>query len=507
MHEANQQGQKPITGLQCGAGSEAGALSNTHHGGMVSMQGANQARGGLSLLPARAGSGIRPEPVTGQAGLDILEGERSSSTGAGQASQGGGRAGVAADQAGGLGLPSIIAFDDLPENLRKGFESDIQANAHLQLVKADTLKPEPIRWIWPGWLAAGKLHVLAGAPGCGKTTIGLQIISTITRGGYWPNGARAPQGSALVWSGEDDPRDTLVPRLIASGADLSRIHFVGDIRDEDGNRPFNPSTDMPALLEAAASGIDGLRLLLVDPIVSAVAGDSHKNAEVRRGLQPLVDFGQRVGAAVLGVSHFTKGTSGRDPLERVTGSLAFGALARVVLGAAKKTSEEGEETRVFVRLKSNIGPDGGGFTYALTEHEISGGIITTTADFGEAIEGAAREILAECNPMEDGDGGAVGDAMEFLRNLLSDGPMETKAIKADADGAGYSWASIRRAQKVLGVDAYRDGFGKGGSWKWQLTPKVLNESKDAHPKKLNTFGDSEHLCSDWTVNDDVEIEL
>src|SRR5262249_17464631 len=158
----------------------------------------------------------------------------------------------------------------------------------------------------------------------------------------WPDGTPflAP-GNVVIWSGEDDAADTLVPRLKAMGGDLERVHFVTDLRDLDGRRPFDPATDMPALI-AKAREVGDVRLLIVDPVGNSVSGDSHKNGEVRRGLQPLVTFGHELRAAVLGVSHFSKGTAGRDPLDRLTGSLAFGALARLVFGAAKKTDSQGE---------------------------------------------------------------------------------------------------------------------------------------------------------------------
>jgi putative DNA primase/helicase len=97
-----------------------------------------------------------------------------------------------------------------------------------------------------------------------------------------------------------------------------------------------------------------------------VAKDSHKNAETRRDLQPLVDLAAELGAALLGVTHFTKGSEGRQPIDRVTGSLAFGALSRVVWVAAQKQDDEGEVgARVLMLAKSNIGPDKGGYEYAL----------------------------------------------------------------------------------------------------------------------------------------------
>lgn len=377
--------------------------------------------------------------------------------------------------------------------------------SEVAMLRGCDLKPEAIQWVWPGWLAAGKLHILGGAPSTGKTTIGMSLAATVTTRGNWPDGAYSPQGNVVIWSGEDDPADTLIPRLILSGADLSRVYFVGDVTDGNGKRSFDPARDMKPLADKLAE-IGNVRLLIVDPIVSAIAGDSHKNAEVRRGLQPLVDLAGLMRCALVGITHFSKGTGGRDPVERITGSLAFGALARVVLVAARhqEEGEDGETKRVLLRAKSNIGPDDGGFEYDLQQGELSDhpGVISSFVQWGIPVEGAARELLATADATgDDGDGGTLGDAERFLYGLLSDGPLPTKAIKADADGAGFSWATIRRAQKSLGIDARRaGGIGKSGSWIWVLPNyKALKNPLDAQQNNVSTLEKSEHLNAPASV--------
>jgi len=371
--------------------------------------------------------------------------------------------------------------------------------SEVAMLRGCDLKPEAIQWVWPGWLAAGKLHILGGAPSTGKTTIGMSMAAIVTTGGNWPGGSYSPQGNVVIWSGEDDPADTLVPRLALSGADLSRVYFVGDVTDGNGKRAFDPARDMKPLADKLAE-IGNVKLLIVDPIVSAIAGDSHKNAEVRRGLQPLVDLAGLMRCALVGITHFSKGTGGRDPVERITGSLAFGALARVVLVAARhqEEGEDGRTVRVLLRAKSNIGPDDGGFEYDLQQDELANhtGIFASSVRWGDPVEGAARELLATADATgDDGEGGTLGDAERFLADLLSDGPLPTKTIKADADGAGYSWATIRRAQKSLGIDARREGgIGKSGSWVWVLPhPKALKNPLDAQQKSVSTLGKTEHL--------------
>jgi putative DNA primase/helicase len=157
----------------------------------------------------------------------------------------------------------------------------------VDLIDGSSVVPEAVPWLWEGYLARGKLHVLAGAPGTGKTMIALSLAAAVSSGKPWPDGRRGNPGRVIIWSAEDDIADVLVPRLNAMGADMNKIGFVGDKFTLNGREPFDPARDMPALMRAVADAGE-VKLLIIDPIVCAVAGDSHKNAEVRRGLQPLI---------------------------------------------------------------------------------------------------------------------------------------------------------------------------------------------------------------------------
>jgi putative DNA primase/helicase len=172
------------------------------------------------------------------------------------------------------------------------FLDDDQATVELEC--AANIKPEPIVWLWKDWLARGKLHVLAGIPGVGKSTIAFKIAAAISSGGRLPAGIKAEQGTVIIWSAEDEAKDTIRPRLEASGADLTQVHIVRGARDRKGKRAFDPSRDIAGLL-AAIKAIGGAAMIIVDPIVLAVAKDSHKNAETRRDLQPLVDLAAELG--------------------------------------------------------------------------------------------------------------------------------------------------------------------------------------------------------------------
>ncbi len=376
------------------------------------------------------------------------------------------------------------------------------------LIRGDSIAPQAVSWIWDGWLAAGKFHVLAGAPGVGKSTIALALAATITSGGRWPDGTRATPGNVLIWSGEDDPADTLVPRLMAMGADMARIWFVGDVREGVDQVAFDPARHMAAL-ELKAGCIGSVKLVIVDPVVSAVAGDSHRNAEVRRALQPLVDLAVRLDCGALGISHFSKGTAGRDPTERVTGSLAFGALARVVLVAAKTPANvEGTAGRVFARAKCNIGVDEGGFAYDIEQTELTDrpGLFASRVLWGEAIDGTARELLADAETQPDEQHGERAGAAAWLREVLAQGPVSSRQIKTDCDGAGFSWRTIQRAQKALGIVAKKEGM-KGG-WVWRLpdddAPNNANIREERQPNCVATFDKFGVLRADDYA---IEVEL
>ena len=117
----------------------------------------------------------------------------------------------------------------------------------VSFIRSDALPVKAINWIWHGYLALGKLHVLCGRPGCGKTSIAVSFAAAVTCGAGWPDNSWSESGDVVIWSGEDDPADTLIPKLIKSGAELSRVHFVDKTKDIDGTRAFDPSTDMDAL--------------------------------------------------------------------------------------------------------------------------------------------------------------------------------------------------------------------------------------------------------------------
>jgi hypothetical protein len=162
---------------------------------------------------------------------------------------------------------------------------------------------------------------------------------------------------------------------------------------------------------------------------------------------------------LLGVTHFTKGTADRDPIERVTGSLAFGALPRIVWGAS--ANEDGYQRRL-VRITSNIGPTGGGFEYTLHQEPLIGHDFSAQrVAWGAKLTGSPRELLDAIKQS------GRAEAARFLRDILASGAVPQPEVKAAAEAHGHSWTTVRRAQKDLGVKPVKNGKG----WCWQLPPE------------------------------------
>ena len=331
------------------------------------------------------------------------------------------------------------------------------------LLNAVDIEPEPVNWLWTNGLQLGVLNLLAGRSAGGKSTIAVSWSTTVTSGGQWPDGQACEPARAVYWSGEDGIKDTLLPRFIAAGGERSNMSFIEGVRTGERKRPFNPAVDMPKLARAVEK-LGDVRMITIDPIAVVVNGDSHKNVETRIGLQPFADLCATHGACGLGVHHFTKNTAGGDPLDRISGSLAFGALPRCGWVAAKDLNAAVGARRVLVRVKMSNGPDWGGFDYQLDRRELDGwpGIEAQRVLWGNAIEGTAKELLAQLESKPE----AGNEAAAFLLAALKDGPQMAAEIIANGKAQGLSEWALRRALKKLG--GFKEKASFKGAWIWEL---------------------------------------
>jgi putative DNA primase/helicase len=269
---------------------------------------------------------------------------------------------------------------DGAEGLRKLGMAELRPDQGLELRRVSDIAARPINWLWQGRIARGKVTMLAGHPGLGKSQLALTIAAIVTTADQWPvDRTRAERGSAIILSAEDDAEDTIRPRLEAASADLERCHVIGAIRDRDNlgrerRRGFSITDDLSRLAGALAD-IDNPLLVIVDPITAYLgATDSHRNAEVRAALAPLAELAAECQVAILAISHLRKSSDG-EAILRLTGSLAFVAAARaayVVLSDSQNASR-----RLLLPVKNNLGNDDTGYAYCIEPVKLPGGITTS----------------------------------------------------------------------------------------------------------------------------------
>lgn len=318
------------------------------------------------------------------------------------------------------------------------------------------VEPEEVRWLWPGRVPLGKLTVLDGDPGLGKSALTVDMAARVTAGRRWPDGAPCESGGVVLLNAEDGPADTIRPRLDAAGGDASRVLDLTTVPDGDGERLVS----IPEDLDKLQSAIDrvGARLVVTDPFMAFLGGwvNAHKDQDVRRALAPLARLADATGAAVVIVRHLNKSVGGNS-LYRGGGSVGIVGAARSGLIVAKHP--ENDELRVIASLKSNLSRPAPSLVFGLEEAP-SGAV--RVAYKGESTHSADTLLSAPTDPEERS---ALDEATEFLQDALGRGPMHSKSVKKEAYDADIRERTLKRAKAALGVRSVKEG---DGSWSWHL---------------------------------------
>jgi putative DNA primase/helicase len=332
------------------------------------------------------------------------------------------------------------------------------------------IEPKETDWLWKRWIPRGKLGLLAGLAGDGKSTLLAQIAAIGSVAGPWPDGTPAPLFRTLFMLGEDALDDTLRPRLDLHGANADHVFAIETVLDTDGHhRFFNVEKHLPLLEEAI--GDYRIDFLCIDPLTTITPGtDRNAEGDTRDSLTPLVKLADRLNVATFGIAHVGKPSPGnRTAAQRILGATAIHALARVIL----MTAQGDDDRMVLGVVKSNLAMKPDPLLWTRAED----GPITWHGVSDENVEDLLQGAVSKA-PCADAEG--------FLRELLTAGSMASSDVERQAKTAGISWRTLRRAADDLGVEKWREG-GADGHWRWRLPDGQPRYAEPAPTSNLATF--------------------
>jgi archaellum biogenesis ATPase FlaH len=367
------------------------------------------------------------------------------------------------------------------------------------VVQLSTVPPEPVRWLWPGWLPEGALAVLDGDPGLGKSTLTLDLAARITRGWVMPPGdgrdyGRPPAG-VLLLGAEDSLKHTVRPRLDAAGADAERVYSLEAIQQKDTDRP----PELPGDLDLMRSRIVawGVRLVVVDPLMAFLSEqtNAHKDQDIRRCLRPLSRLAGDLGIVILLLRHLNK-LSGGPALYRGGSSIGISGAARASLIVGR---DPNADRYVLAMNKCNLGARPPSLAYRLESSGLACRIV-----WEAEVDLRPDEILGHgpSHAQSTAPGRPdheLQEACQFLADLLCGGPVSSRDVETRAEQEGHTWRTIERAKVRLKVRSRRQGKG----WVWELpvlsSPPEESASRDEAGDEIDGGGVGNGV-GDWSCD-------
>ena len=360
----------------------------------------------------------------------------------------------------------------------------------MRLTPASAVKMRPVRWIWTERIPAGAITVVPGREGIGKSLLLAWLTGRITTGGL--PGLHLGHPRPVIYAAtEDSWAYTIAPRLHAAGANLDMVYRVDVERDG-----VLDQLTLPRDCASLAVEIDrlGVAMLAADPLLSLIqAGiDTHRDRDLRRALEPLAALADSTSCAVVGLAHFNKSSSD-DPLNLITGSRAFPAVARAVIAIAKDP-DANDKSCVMSQAKSNLGRmDVPSLRYIIESYEIEteeGPTYTGKLVFTGETDRSVNDILGE-STQGTGQRQELGRAEAWLVDFLTSrgGQAPRGDVVEAALTAGIAESTLKRARSKAGVEPDRSGYQGGGTWRLTTSnaqsPETLVNSHSAHSDQLS----------------------
>jgi hypothetical protein len=334
------------------------------------------------------------------------------------------------------------------------------------------VKREEVRWLWRNRLPRGKVTVIDGDPGLGKSTVTLDLAARISTGADMPDGTPGVLGGVVLLTAEDGLGDTVRPRLEIHGADLDRIVALPYIGEGDDRRPVTLPEDLGVIREAIRRV--AAVATIIDPLMAFLGSkvDSHRDQDVRRVLAQLAALAEETGVAIIIVRHLNKTAVG-NPLYRGGGSIGIIGAARAGFVVAKHP--EHDNIKVLAPTKANLCRMAPSLQFVLDEI----GEVVRVRWLG-TIELDAEMLLAS---KHRGPDRPREEAEAFLGELLAKGPRPALEVFRQATIAGISRSTLKRAKAALRVRAEKVGAPgqKDQEWLWKLPGDVGADPKDPTP--------------------------
>jgi hypothetical protein len=360
-------------------------------------------------------------------------------------------------------------------------DEDTPGTRTVHLTRASTIVMRPVRWLWTNLLALGAFALLGGREGIGKSICAYTVAAYITRGTL-PGACFGTPRAVIVAATEDSWEHTIVPRLMAADADLERVYRVDVVTADAVDTALSLPRDMAAVGRAVRD-VDAA-LIILDPLLSRLEGtiDTHKDADVRRALEPLASLADSTLATVLGLIHVNKSAS-TDPLNTLMASRAFAAVARSVLFVM--TDPEDEKIRLLGLAKSNLGridvpTRSFRIEPACVAHTAEGDVWTGKLEWlGESTR-SIREAT-EAAAATSGDRSATSEAGDWLQDYLTSqgGRADWADIKREGAKAGHRKDALRRSKNALGITSTTAGFPRRAFWALPTVDATSGESATA----------------------------
>ena len=323
---------------------------------------------------------------------------------------------------------------------------------NLKLINMEQVEIEKIDWLLYPFIPFGKVTIVQGDPGEGKTTMVLQIIAKLTKGeAVLPSGSDEPALEAktvdlepvnvIYQTAEDGLGDTIKPRLLSAGADCSRVMVI-DNNDQ-------ALTMMDARLEEAIIKTKA-RLVVLDPIQGflGAAVDMHRANEIRPLMKRVAVLAEKYHCAIILIGHMNKNSNGKSSY-RGLGSIDFQAAARSVLIVGRIKDEP--EIRVVCHVKSSLAPEGKSIAFRLDKD--------TGFEWIGEYDISADDLLSG-----DNRGKKIHAAKEFLQEVLASGSVAQTKVAEEAESRGIKKKTLWNAKKELKIDSVKIG----NQWFWML---------------------------------------